>query len=102
MNAPFWKTKTLEAMTPDEWESLCDGCGKCCLSKLEDEDTGEIYWTSVGCRLFDAEKCLCSDYANRLARVPDCVGLTPQNVRTITWLPKTCAYRLVAEGHDLY
>lgn len=102
MDAPFWKTKTLEAMTPAEWESLCDGCGKCCLSKLEDEDTGEIYWTSVGCRLFDAESCRCADYANRLARVPDCVGLTPQNVRTITWLPRTCAYRLVAEGHDLY
>jgi uncharacterized cysteine cluster protein YcgN (CxxCxxCC family) len=102
MDAPFWKTKTLEAMTPAEWESLCDGCGKCCLSKLEDEDTGEIYWTSVGCRLFDAETCRCADYANRLSRVPDCVGLTPQNVRTISWLPRTCAYRLVAEGHDLY
>ena len=102
MDAPFWKTKTLEAMTPTEWESLCDGCGKCCLSKLEDEDTGEIYWTSVGCRLFDAQTCRCSDYANRLARVPDCVGLTPQNVRTISWLPGTCGYRLVAEGRDLY
>jgi uncharacterized protein len=102
METPFWKIKTLEAMTPAEWESLCDGCGKCCLSKLEDEDTGAIYWTSVGCRLFDAETCRCSDYVNRLARVPDCVGLTPQNVRTISWLPKTCAYRLVAEGHDLY
>jgi uncharacterized cysteine cluster protein YcgN (CxxCxxCC family) len=102
VETPFWKTKTLEAMTPTEWESLCDGCGKCCLSKLEDEDTGEIYWTSVGCRLFDGQTCRCSDYVNRLARVPDCVGLTPQNVRTISWLPKTCAYRLVAEGHDLY
>jgi uncharacterized protein len=102
METPFWKTKTLEAMSPAEWESLCDGCGKCCLSKLEDEDTGEIYWTSVGCRLFDSESCRCSDYANRLARVPDCVGLTPQNVRTISWLPRTCAYRLVAEGQDLY
>lgn len=102
MDAPFWKTKTLEEMNPHEWESLCDGCGKCCLSKLEDEDTGEIYWTSVACRLFDAGACRCSDYANRLAKVPDCVGLTPENVRTISWLPGTCAYRLVAEGHDLY
>ena len=102
MEMPFWKTKPLEEMSASEWESLCDGCGKCCLAKLEDEDTGDIYWTSVGCRLFDAANCRCSDYANRLARVPDCVGLTPQNVRTISWLPQSCAYRLVAEGHDLY
>ncbi|RUM96984.1 YcgN family cysteine cluster protein [Pseudaminobacter arsenicus] len=102
MKQPFWKTTALEAMSREQWESLCDGCGKCCLSKLEDEDTGDIYWTSVACRLFDAKSCRCSDYANRLARVPDCVGLTPQNVRTITWLPASCAYKLVAEGHDLY
>ena len=102
MTAPFWKTKTLEEMSPTEWESLCDGCGKCCLSKLEDEDTGDIYWTSVGCRLFDGQSCRCTDYANRLSLVPDCVGLTPDNVRTLSWLPSTCAYRLVAEGHDLY
>jgi len=101
MDAPFWKTTPLEAMSHAEWESLCDGCGKCCLSKLEDEDTGEIYWTTVGCRLFDEARCSCSNYANRLALVPDCVGLTPENVRTIAWLPKTCAYRLVAEGRDL-
>lgn len=102
MSLPFWKTKALEEMSGPEWESLCDGCGKCCLSKLEDEDTGVIYFTSVGCRLFNAETCRCSDYANRLERVPDCVGLTPANVRTISWLPGTCAYRLVAEGRDLY
>lgn len=102
MEKAFWKTTALEDMTSTQWESLCDGCGKCCLSKLEDEDTGDIYWTNVGCRLFDAKTCRCSDYANRLTRVSDCVGLTPQNVRTISWLPKTCAYRLVAEGHDLY
>ncbi|BCH31544.1 UPF0260 protein [Mesorhizobium sp. L-8-10] len=102
MEAPFWKTKTLEQMTPTEWESLCDGCGKCCLSKLEDEDTGEIYWTTVACRLFDSGACRCTDYANRLKKVADCVRLTPQNVRTISWLPSTCAYRLVAEGRDLY
>ena len=97
----FWKTKSLEDMSPAEWESLCDGCGKCCLSKLEDEDTGDIYFTSVACRLFDAGTCRCSDYANRLARVPDCVGLTPKKVHTLPWLPSTCAYRLVAEGEDL-
>lgn len=102
MSEPFWKTTELEAMTPTQWESLCDGCGKCCMSKLEDEDTGDIYWTSVGCRLFDPESCRCADYDNRLALVSDCIGLTPQNVRTISWLPQTCAYRLVAEGHDLY
>ena len=102
VSQPFWKTKSLEEMSPAEWETLCDGCGKCCLSKLEDEDTGEIYWTSGACRLFDAGTCRCSDYDNRLRRVSDCVGLTPQNVRTIHWLPSTCAYRLVAEGRDLY
>jgi len=101
MAQPFWKTVPLEAMTQAQWESLCDGCGKCCLSKLEDEDTGDIYWTSVGCRLFDEQTCRCSDYANRLRRVNDCVGLTAQNVRTISWLPSTCAYRMVAEGRDL-
>jgi uncharacterized protein len=102
MSAPFWKTKPLEEMSQPEWESLCDGCGKCCLAKLEDEDSGEIHWTTVGCRLFDAATCRCQDYTHRLAKVSDCVQLTPENVRTITWLPKTCAYRLVAEGHDLY
>jgi len=101
MNAPFWKTKTLEEMTPAEWESLCDGCGKCCMAKLEDEDSGEIHWTSVGCRLFDAGLCQCTDYEHRLQRVEDCVQLTPQNVRTITWLPSSCAYRLLAEGQEL-
>ena len=102
MTAPFWKTVALEDMSKAEWESLCDGCGKCCLSKFEDEDTGEIHFTSVGCRLFDADLCRCSNYADRLSLVPDCVGLTPANVRTIPWLPSTCAYRLVAEGRDLF
>lgn len=102
METPFWKAKSLEEMTPAEWESLCDGCGKCCLSKLEDDDTGEIYWTDVGCRLFDVKTCQCSNYANRFKHVKDCVQLNPKNVRTIRWLPTTCAYRLVAEGEDLF
>lgn len=102
MAAPFWKTKTLEEMSPAEWESLCDGCGKCCLAKLEDEDTGEIHWTSVGCRLFDEATCRCADYPNRLQKVPDCVGLTPEKVRALSWLPSTCGYRLVAQGRDLF
>src|ERR1700752_4235706 len=98
----FWKTKTLEEMSEVEWESLCDGCGRCCLNKLEDEDTGAIEWTSVACRLLDSDACRCSDYPNRQVHVPDCVRLTPEKARTLPWLPPTCAYRLVAEGKDLY
>ncbi|WP_425358037.1 YcgN family cysteine cluster protein [Notoacmeibacter marinus] len=100
-STPFWVAKPLEDLTPDEWESLCDGCGKCCLAKLEDEDSGDIYWTSVGCRLFDAKACRCKDYDNRLSLVPDCVDLTPEQVRALPWLPSSCAYRLVAEGKAL-
>jgi len=100
--APFWKTKTLAEMSEAEWESLCDGCGKCCLVGLEDEDTGEIYLTDVACKLFDAGACRCSDYANRQKRVHDCVKLTPENVPELNWLPKTCAYRLVHEKRDLF
>jgi uncharacterized cysteine cluster protein YcgN (CxxCxxCC family) len=102
MTLPFWKTKSLEEMSPAEWESLCDGCGKCCMAKLEDEDTGEIHFTSVGCRLFDKGTCRCADYTHRFERVSDCVRLTPETVRSIVWLPSTCAYRLVAEGRDLF
>jgi len=99
---PFWKTKTLAEMTESEWESLCDGCGRCCLVKLEDEDTAEIYFTDVGCRLLDSESCRCRDYANRSARVDDCVRLTAKNLSELNWLPPTCAYRLLANGGDLY
>ena len=99
---PFWKVKPLEAMTDAEWESLCDGCARCCLVKLEDEDTGILYPTDVGCTLLDGESCRCRDYALRQAKVPDCVKLTAQTVREIPWLPSTCAYRLLAEGRDLY
>ena len=85
-----------------EWESLCDGCARCCLEKLEDEDTGKIYFTHVSCKLLDAGLCACKDYANRSEQVPDCVRLTPENVRSLNWLPPSCGYKLVAEGRDLY
>ena len=89
-------------MSNAEWESLCDGCARCCLEKLEDEDTGKIYFTHVSCKLLDAGLCACKDYPNRSDKVPDCVRLTPENVRTLNWLPPSCGYKLVAEGRDLY
>jgi uncharacterized cysteine cluster protein YcgN (CxxCxxCC family) len=98
---PFWEEKTLEEMTVAEWESLCDGCGRCCLMKLEDEDTGDIYVSDVRCKLLDGETCKCTDYPNRLKVVPDCIKLNAQNVRTIEWIPVTCAYRRIAEGKGL-
>lgn len=100
--SPFWKTKRLEEMTTAEWESLCDGCGKCCLMKLEYENTGEIDWTNVACRQLDHHSCRCKSYALRHVLVDDCVGLTTDNVDQISWLPSTCGYRLVLEGRDLY
>ena len=99
---PFWRVKTLEEMSETEWESLCDGCGRCCLNKLEDGETGAIEWTDVACRLLDGGTCRCRDYENRQTRVPDCVGLDPASVRSLSWLPPSCGYRLVAEGRDLY
>lgn len=102
MSERYWETTALADMTHAQWEGLCDGCGKCCLIGLEDADTGEVYLTDVACQLFDGAACRCSDYANRKAKVPDCVQLTPQNVGELAWLPKTCAYRLVHEGRPLY
>jgi uncharacterized cysteine cluster protein YcgN (CxxCxxCC family) len=102
METPFWKTKSLAELNDSEWESLCDGCGRCCLVKLEDEDDGTIYFTDIGCRLLDNASCRCADYPNRTARVPDCVRLTAGNLAELNWLPPTCAYRLVAAGRDLY
>ncbi len=99
--APFWETKTLAEMTRAEWESLCDGCGRCCLHKLRDDDTGAIWWTNVSCRLLDATSCWCTDYTNRRRRVPDCVRLTPEALAEIDWLPPSCAYRRVAAGQGL-
>ncbi|MFC3126807.1 YcgN family cysteine cluster protein [Pseudoroseomonas globiformis] len=98
---PFWKRKNLSAMTRAEWESLCDGCGRCCLHKLRDEETEALAHTAVACRLLDLQSCRCSDYANRRAHVPDCVKLTPRRLAAIDWLPPSCAYRLVQEGRDL-
>lgn len=99
--APFWRVKRLSEMSRAEWESLCDGCGRCCLNKLTDVDSGETVYTDVGCKLLDDQSCRCSDYAHRQRRVPDCVRLTWRNVARLTWLPPTCGYRLVAAGKDL-
>jgi uncharacterized cysteine cluster protein YcgN (CxxCxxCC family) len=99
---PFWRAKGLDQMNEAEWESLCDGCGRCCLNKLEDADTGAIAWTDVACRLLDDGTCRCANYPDRQDHVPDCIPLTPETVRGLGWLPPTCAYRLVAEGRDLY
>lgn len=98
---PFWETKPLEAMTKSEWESLCDGCGRCCLHKLRDEETDALSFTNVACRLLDTATARCTDYAHRRRRVPDCIRLTPKIVRKSDWLPPSCAYRLLAEGKSL-
>ena len=97
----FWKERKLGEMSPEQWESLCDGCARCCLVKFEEEDTGEILFTRAACKLLELGTCRCSDYENRTSRVPDCVGLDAKNVGELHWLPTTCAYRLVAEGKDL-
>jgi len=99
---PFWENTPLADMTKTEWESLCDGCGRCCLNKLENEETGEIYHTNVACRLLDPDSCRCGSYDDRKKYVPDCQILTFQNLRRFSWLPSTCAYRLLAEGKELY
>ena len=98
---PFWERKSLNEMTSAEWESLCDGCGRCCLNKLEDWDTGQIVLTRVACRLLDGTTCRCTDYARRFERVPECIDLTPDRVDELGWLPATCAYRLLGEGGTL-
>ncbi|XBQ16298.1 MAG: YcgN family cysteine cluster protein [Oceanicaulis sp.] len=99
---PFHERKTLSEMTSEEWESLCDGCGKCCVVLLEDEEDGRVWRTNVGCRLLDLGSVRCSDYANRHVRVPGCVRLTPENISSLKWMPDTCAYRLIAEGKPLF
>ena len=101
MSDKFWETKTLAELDRGQWEALCDGCGKCCIHKLEDEETGELYPTNVACRMLDRRSGQCKDYRNRRAYVPDCVRLTVKNVFTTDWLPSTCAYRLRANGEKL-
>lgn len=97
----FWNTKTFAEMSTDEWESLCDGCAKCCLHKLEDEDNGDVYYTNIACRYLDDNTCRCKDYAKRQQLVKACLHLTVENIEQFYWLPTTCAYRLLAEGQPL-
>ena len=97
----FWKTVPLAQMTETQWESLCDGCGRCCLQKLEDEDTAEVVHTDIACRLLDGQSCRCSDYPNRFQRVPECLNMTLNTAFYADWLPPSCAYRRLAEGRDL-
>jgi uncharacterized cysteine cluster protein YcgN (CxxCxxCC family) len=98
---PFWERKSLAELDAEEWEQLCDGCGRCCLLKLEDTDSGAVAYTSVACRLLDVERVRCSDYERRRRRVPDCVVLDADTVAATDWLPATCAYRLRAQGLPL-
>jgi uncharacterized cysteine cluster protein YcgN (CxxCxxCC family) len=97
----FWQQKKLQDMTPQEWESLCDGCAICCALKIEDEDTSEIFFTNVVCHFLDSDSGRCSDYDNRCQNVPTCIQVTPDNAAQLFWMPHTCAYRLVAEGKPL-
>ncbi|WP_111496006.1 YcgN family cysteine cluster protein [Marinobacter bohaiensis] len=98
---PFWQRKRFDEMSRNEWESLCDGCGKCCLTKLEDADTGDVYYTDLACQYMDGDTCQCTVYSERQAKEPDCIVLTPESVSSFHWLPQTCAYRLLAEDKPL-
>lgn len=98
----FWVQKSLQEMTQEEFEAVCDGCGKCCLHKLEDEDSGDVFYTKVACRFLDHNTCRCQSYATRQEKVPDCVVLTPATVAETYWLPETCAYRLLDQGLPLF
>ena len=103
LSPEFWKHKPLKSLTSEEWESLCDGCGKCCLNKLEDEDTGEVALTRIACRLLDDQSCKCGQYPIRHQFIPDCIVLKPSNIdENAYWMPKTCAYRLLWSGQPLF
>ena len=101
MTEPFWKRKSLAEMSNDEWESLCDGCALCCMLKIEDEDTGEVFYSDVACKLLDISSCRCTNYPQRAKLVADCIVLTADNPEPYEWLPQTCAYRRLARGKDL-
>ena len=102
MTRPYWQTTALADMTPEQWESLCDGCGRCCVIKLEDADTGAVHYTDIACRLFDDATCRCGNYALRQYLVKGCVVLTPESLpRIADWLPRSCAYRRLHEGRGL-
>ena len=98
---PFWQSKSLGEMSHTEWEALCDGCGRCCLLKLEDEDTGDIYLTKLACKLLDLGQCRCREYPKRHELVHDCLSISPESVKNLSWLPATCAYRRLSEGRGL-
>ncbi|ATX82698.1 hypothetical protein Ga0123462_1855 [Mariprofundus ferrinatatus] len=100
--AMFWKEKTLSEMNSEEWESLCDGCGRCCVWKFEDEDSGEVLYTDIRCRLFNDSTCRCTDYANRTALIPECINIRKLSDAHYAWLPESCAYRLLHEGKPLF
>ena len=103
LSPEFWKHKPLKSLTSEEWEALCDGCGKCCLNKLEDEDTGEVALTRIACRLLDDQSCKCGQYPIRHQFIPDCIVLKPSNIdENAYWMPKTCAYRLLWSGQPLF
>ena len=102
MARPFYESKSLAEMSTEEWESLCDGCGKCCVVLLQDTETDRVWRTDVGCKLLNLKTVRCSDYADRHAKVPGCVKLSPDNVGNLGWMPDTCAYRLLDEGKPLF
>ena len=103
LSPEFWKHKPLKSLTSEEWEALCDGCGKCCLNKLEDEDTGEVALTRIACRLLDDQSCKCGQYPIRHQFIPDCIVLNPSNIdKNAYWMPETCAYRLLWSGQPLF
>jgi uncharacterized cysteine cluster protein YcgN (CxxCxxCC family) len=101
-NIPFWKRKQLHELSHAEWESLCDGCGRCCLQKLENRKTGKVYYTQIACYLLDISLCRCKSYTERTRLVKDCLHLTPDKIRQYKWLPETCAYRRLARGKELF
>ncbi len=101
MTDEYWKRKSLAQMSATEWEGLCDGCALCCMHKLEDADSGEVFYTDIACRLLDVDTCRCTDYSNRVKRVAECLVLTVDQPESFTWLPDSCAYKRLANGKDL-